>query len=95
MAAACPNDCDINGLNVAASRGQIKKLVLYVSKGDEILGLGPLVSYGSLGKDGPVKMSAALGAVTTIVSSPSPGCRHNDWVVRDFEQSMRAVTGGG
>ena len=90
IAAAVNADCDASGLNLIAGRGQVKRVVLYVSASDEVLGLGPLVSYGTLGKTGPCNVSMALEKLLREVDRD---CGHCDWVSRDFESTMQAIVG--
>jgi pimeloyl-ACP methyl ester carboxylesterase len=93
VAAAIPDDCEKSGLNDAARRGQIGKVVFYVSAGDEVLGL-PMISYGDAGKVGPRNVCPELAAILQVVHSPAPGCRHSDWVGKDFQATMARVAGG-
>jgi hypothetical protein len=100
IAAAVGENCELevgefgcgggNGLNAAVARGQIRKLVLYVSSADEILWL-PGISYGKLGRDGPMKMSPALAEIVTIVRR---SCGHSEWVSQNFEETMQLIVKG-
>lgn len=90
IAAADNPDCDANGLNDAVARGQVGKVVFYVSPIDEVLGL-PVIGYGTLGKVGPHNMSDALKAITAIIEEPM---KHSEWVSEKFEQTMRQIVAG-
>jgi hypothetical protein len=88
IAAAIEDNCDKNGLNLAATEKQVGRIVGYVSSRDEVLGLGPLISYGDFGKIGPTNLSPALAG---IYSQLNRECGHSDWVYRDFESTMEAI----
>lgn len=90
IAAAIDHDCDTNHLNAIAKRGQVKRVVLYVSPNDNALGVGPLLGYGNLGKVGPVNVSPELAGILVRVDGD---CDHNDWVGRDFEKTMQHIGG--
>ena len=95
IAAAVDNDCEKNGLNQPARRGQVGSVFLYVSSADEILGL-PVVSYGDLGKVGPSNVCPELAKILTIVDPPAADCGHCDWVTKYFDWTMqRIATAGG
>ena len=87
IAPAMDVDCEKNGLNLIAQRGQVKRIVLCVSPEDEILGL-PALSYGRLGKDGPAGACEELKAILGIVDGH---CRHCDWVGANFAATMQVI----
>ena len=75
-------DCNANGLNEAVARGQLGKVIFYVSAVDNIL------ANGKLGKAGPHAMSDMLKAITGIVSEPM---MHSEWVHEKFEWMMAQI----
>lgn len=95
IAAAIDADCKLNWLNMLAARGQIGKLVLYVSADDEILSL-PVISYGRLGRDGPKNVGPELAKILSIVrpDADQVPMRHCDWVGKWFERTMNTVVSG-
>jgi hypothetical protein len=91
LACAANNDCDQNGLNLAASRGQLDYVQLYVSPVDEILGLGPVLSFGTLGRSGPSNVSPALAKV--LRPQITRDFSHCQWVNQNFTDTMNSIAG--
>jgi hypothetical protein len=85
-------DCEENGLNDAARRGQLDHLYIYISSGDHVL--ASPVAYGQMGLRGPTNMCPELAAIVTICEPARLPCDHGDWIGRDFEASMDRVIGG-
>lgn len=91
LAPAADCDCRKNGLNEIAERGQVKRVVLYASPADEVLGGSGAVGFGELGKLGPTNLSPKLAGMLSEVHRI---CRHGDWVGKDFEETMNSVVSG-
>lgn len=89
IASAADRDCNQNHLNLITQRGQVGKVVLYVSADDEVLGL-PKLGYGDLGKAGPTNLCTQLAGILTRVDQ---NCGHSDWITTNFESTMQRIAG--
>lgn len=93
IASAADVDCDKNGLNQAARNGQFESVTIYISPEDEIL--SSPIAYGQQGLKHPQNVGIELLAKLRISNRKieDAPCRHSDWVGKNFEATMRIMTG--
>lgn len=93
IAAACPEDCEANGLNRLLREGRIGRAVFYVSWGDTVLKrLAPLQrwrGFGQMGYHGPENLADDVKHLVTIVRDDEQD--HASWVYSDFRRTLDRI----